>query len=238
MSHLIKTQLTVPLRHWCTENGFGFPPGAPGALGGSALFLPVDRHTVNSNPQPATIASGFTLLELLVVLIIIGIVSSFAMLSIGLLGRNQPLDKDAQRLLALMRMASEESVMKTEELGLAVSNDGYHFVRYDYDQNTWQPLEDDLFRERRLPDNVTLDLVLEGRSISLGDPSMTDSNTKSALHDDTEKQSTPPQIMFLSSGEVSSFALTLSAHPGNAQRIIKSLGDGNLTLGDGQEAAQ
>jgi general secretion pathway protein H len=188
---------------------------------------------VNRNPHTITAAAGFTLLELLVVLVIIGIVSSFAVLSTGLTGRNKPLDKESQRLLALMQMASEESVQKTEELGLTVGNDGYHFLRYDYDQNTWQPLEDDLYRERSLPDDLTLNLILEGRPIVLEDPSQTDSSME--LDKDTKSKTTPPQILFLSSGEVSSFSLTLHEHPGSAERVIKSVGDGSFTVGDGTE---
>ncbi len=194
---------------------------------------------MNRNPPTATTAAGFTLLELLVVLVIIGIVSSFAVLSIGLTGRDKSLDKESQRLLALMQMASEESVQKTEELGLAIGSDGYHFLRYDYDQNVWQSLEDDLFRERSLPDDVTLDLVLEGRPIVLDDPSMSDGKDQSTadLQDNKDKPK-PPQILFLSSGEVSQFTLTLREHPGTAQRVIKSVGDGSLTLSGGKEPAK
>ena len=179
--------------------------------------------------------AGFTLLELLVVLVIIGIVSSFAVLSTGLTDHDKPLGKEAQRLLALMQMASEESVLKTEELGLTVGNDGYHFMRYQ--QNAWQPLKDDLFRERRLPDNLTLNLVLEGRPIVLDAPSQTDSKSKTDTKDAKNKPK-PPQILFLSSGEVSPFAITLSEHPGTAQSVIKSLGNGSFTLGDGKEPAK
>ncbi len=186
-------------------------------------------------PQ-TTRASGFTLLELLVVLVIIGIVSSFAVLSTGLTGRNRPLDKEAQRMLALMKMAGEESVQKTEELGLTLDSDGYHFQDYDYDQNAWQSLQDDLFRERHLPDGVTLELVLEGRPIVLASPSQTDSTDKPSA--DSQDQPKPPQILFLSSGEVTQFTLTLSEHPGTAQRVIKSVGDGSFTLSGATEPAR
>ena len=181
--------------------------------------------------------AGFTLLELLVVLVIIGIVSSFAVLSTGLTNHDKPLGKESQRLLALMHMASEESVLKTEELGLTVGNDGYHFMRYR--QNAWQPLEDDLFRERSLPDNLTLNLVLEGRPIVLDAPSQTDSKaTAKSDMKDAKNKPKPPQILFLSSGEVSPFTITLSEHPGTAQSVIKSVGDGSFTLGDGKEPAK
>ena len=112
--------------------------------------------------------TGFTLLELLIVLVVIGIMSSFAVLSVGTADRDKPLAKETQRLLALMRMASEESVQRTEQLGLRIDNDSYRFLIYD--QNTWQSLEDDLFRERSLPDNIIMTLVLEGRPIVLEEP--------------------------------------------------------------------
>lgn len=203
-----------------------------------------DQHTVNRHP-PIAAASGFTLLELLVVIVIIGIVSSFALLSTGLVSHDQPINKESQRLLALLQMASEESVLKSEELGLMVSTDGYHFVRYD--QNAWQPMDDDLFRERSLPDHLTLNLVLEGRPIVLDDPAAdSDTKAKSDTEDSKDSKDTkdakdkpnPPQIVFLSSGEVSPFALTLSERPGTTESVIKSVGDGSFTVSDGTESAK
>lgn len=186
-----------------------------------------------SGQRPAH-PTGFTLLELLIVLVVIGIMSSFAVLSVGTADRDKPLAKETQRLLALMRMASEESVQRTEQLGLFIDNDSYRFLRYD--QNAWQPLDDDLFRERSLPENLIMTLVLEGRPIVLEDPMALTDDAKKDEKDKKEKIK-PPQIIFLSSGEISPFTLTLSEQPGDALKAIKSVGDGTFTI-DGDADAK
>ena len=167
---------------------------------------------------------GFTLLELLVVLLIIGIVSSFAVLSTNLAGRDQSLDEESQRLLALLRLAGQEAVLQTEELAVQFDSNRYRFLRYE--QNEWKPLEDDLFRERTLPDTLHVDLQLEGRPIVLDAPD------KDPDKSDMDKKDQPltPQIVLLSSGEVSPFVLTLSKRSGDEQRVIKSVGDGSFEL--------
>ena len=178
--------------------------------------------------------TGFTLLELLIVLVVIGIMSSFAVLSVGTADRDKPLAKETQRLLALMRMASEESVQRTEQLGLRIDNDSYRFLIYD--QNTWQSLEDDLFRERSLPDNIIMTLVLEGRPIVLEEPLELTLDSKKDEKDKKDKIK-PPQIIFLSSGEISPFTLTLSEQHSDVLKAIKSVGDGSFTM-DGDADAK
>ena len=170
---------------------------------------------------------GFTLLELLVVLVVIGILSSFAMLSTGLADRNKPLGKEAQRMLALLRMASEESVQRGAELGLRIDGNGYRFLRFDRD--AWKPLADDLFRERDLPAAISVKLELEGRPIILDDPNASDATTATTATSKKDTKTKPPQIVFLSSGEVSPFVLTLSEHDAPPQ-YIKSGGAGDFTL--------
>lgn len=167
---------------------------------------------------------GFTLLELLIVLVVIGIISSFAVLSTGLADRDKPLGKETQRLLALLRMASEESVQHGDELGMRIDGSGYRFMRYDRD--AWKPLDDDLFRERELPPEISVKLELEGRPIVLDNPDAGDASETTKKDD---KKPLAPQIVFLSSGEVSPFVLTLGEHDA-PPLYIKSDGNGDFSL--------
>ena len=53
---------------------------------------------------------GFTLMELLVVLVIIGVVTGGALLSFGLLGQDRRLTEEADRLAALLELAEGNNI--------------------------------------------------------------------------------------------------------------------------------
>jgi general secretion pathway protein H len=138
---------------------------------------------------------GFTLLELMVVLVIIGIILTFAVLSIGDGGRQDQLEQEARRLQALCSLASEEAVLRSRELGVVLQRHGYAFV--DYDGEVWQPLSgDSLFREHTLPESMELKLIIDGLPVEL-------------TEQPREKEPTP-QLLFFSSGERQPFELTVA----------------------------
>jgi len=90
---------------------------------------------------------GFTLLELLVVLVIIGItlgaVSFNAMPS-----ERQVLQNDAQKIALLLQSARDEAIVRNRLVAFEADAQVYHFLLYE--NNVWQPLlGDDLLRERR-----------------------------------------------------------------------------------------
>jgi general secretion pathway protein H len=142
---------------------------------------------------------GFTLLELLVVLVMIGIILSFAMLSIGDGGRGAQLEQEARRTHALFSLAGEEAVLRSLELGVIVQRQGYTFVSYDGE--AWLPLSgDSLLREQVLPDSMELVLHIDGLPVEL--------DIQAGVGE--EEEGPTPQLLFFSSGERQPFELSLT----------------------------
>ncbi len=149
---------------------------------------------------------GFTLIEILVVLVIISIITAVAVLSLGSLGGNPAAKQTAEQLADLTGLVSQQAVMRGQQYGLLVAPHSYTFLLYD-GQN-WAPVQDDdLLRARQVDSSVTLTLQLEGTPIVLP----TDDQQTSDSDLDTGKQGLKPQIMLLSSGEITQFRITVSA---------------------------
>ncbi len=153
--------------------------------------------------------AGFTLLELLAVILIIGIIVSFASLSIGQ-NTSRVVQDEAERLHGLIRLAGEEAVLQGRELALEFDHDRYRFL--ELSKADWQLVEEDnMLRERPLPEAIELELWLEGIETSFED--------KESL----------PRIFILSSGELTPFVLTLKTDEGE-EYSLQGLINGKLVL--------
>ena len=162
-------------------------------------------HRRNINRLHA-VSHGFTLLELLVVLLIIGITLGFASLSIGDRGREQAVEQEAQRLVGRLTLAAQESVLQGKEMALEISDDSYRFVVLDEDE--WRALdEDEILRVRSLPAALRLKLKIEGESVDLEQKK------------DADKPEDVPRIYLFSSGEMTPFELTLLDEYGSNYRV-------------------
>ncbi len=91
---------------------------------------------------------GFTLIEILVVVLIIGIVSAGVMLSLGTSGADRGLDNENERLLALMQYAREKAEQESREFGVRWHDKGYQFMVFDTRTGKWGEPEDDSLRNR------------------------------------------------------------------------------------------
>lgn len=142
---------------------------------------------------------GFTLLELLIVVTIIGLLAGVAVLSVGVLGADRDMERELQRLSSLTELVREEGLMQGRDYGLMLSRSGYRFYLFDYSQQAWLlPADDRLLRPRTLPEGLELSLDMEGREIVLRPDA------------GIEFEETPqPQIVLMSSGEVTPFRITL-----------------------------
>ena len=167
---------------------------------------------------------GFTLLELLVVLVVIGVMVSMAVLSFGVLGRDRQAEDESRRFWTVLKQAREESELQVEDLGIFVSTGAYEYLRFDPRKNEWQPIEgDELFAQRELPEGLRFRLRLESREVVL----------KPALPqrgDKDENQKNPPHVMVLSSGDVSPFELEIEREGQPALWRVTALADNDLRV--------
>lgn len=83
--------------------------------------------------------SGFTLLELLVVLVIMGIMLGAVSLN-AVQSVHQRLQTDAQRVSLLLQLAREEAIVRNRQTAFEVLEQGYQFLVLN--DNKWEKITD------------------------------------------------------------------------------------------------
>lgn len=102
---------------------------------------------------------GFTLVELLIVMVLIGVMGGMAVLAMGQMGSSRRAEFEARRLARLLELAEQETSIRGEVVGLELSAGGYRFLQLHGE--VWQTLDDALFQARRLAP-LSLRLMLDG----------------------------------------------------------------------------
>ncbi len=84
---------------------------------------------------------GFTLIEMLAVLAIIGVTAGATVLGIGAATRGPSVEAEAQRLAARLQSVADEAMVSDRPLAFTWDDRGYCFVSWD--GHDWQPGRDE-----------------------------------------------------------------------------------------------
>ena len=170
---------------------------------------------------------GFTLLEVMLVVVIIAVLTGLATLALG--GNQQRrLQHEAERLQQVLQLLRDEAEQQQLELGIRFTPNGYQVLRLDQVSLTWQSMQEKPFSAHEFALPLAIHLQLEGNSLT----PQADDGSEQWLSAGQARRSAPvPQLLFLSSGESSAFELSLGiADNQNPPLWLQSDGFGPITL--------
>lgn len=147
---------------------------------------------------------GFTLIEILVVIVIIGVTISFAMLSFGDFGASRKAQVSAEQFISYLKLIQHQAILTDSTLGIRLDKEGYQSLRYDQSLG-WQNLSGaTIFQKQLYPTGI----IVTARPSSMKVPAITVN----------------------SSGEISDFHLDFGtlANPSVAVVILKPNGQPGL----------
>ena len=145
---------------------------------------------------------GFSLVEILVVLLVIGI--SLSMASLSNYGAEQPLAESLERLMKEANFAAQDSVLSGEAIGLMVRpvGNGWRYYWRRFRDDRWVD-EEGALSGRRLDESIQLSLYVEGLPVSI-DQNAVDQETidqKTITQGTIDKKNQAPLLVYFPSGD-------------------------------------
>lgn len=151
------------------------------------------------SPSRFNQAPGFTLVEILVVLIIVSVMSGIVVTSLPSSFQNSDFDEESLRLKTVIELIREESLTRASEYGLKTDKDNYSFFVYNEIEQNWTQLNTKPYAEHKLGYGILLKTTIEDNELILTDEEDEESSVPNA-----------PRILLLSSGEMTPFEITIA----------------------------
>jgi len=179
---------------------------------------------------PPRYALGFTLIEILVVLVIIAVTIAFALMNVGVTGRDSAIDDESRRIEGLMGLLQERAALEGHDFGLLVEPAAYQFVVYRPRRQRWENLDEEReFRRRELPKGLSFELQMDSRTIVIKD-------RNEQMSGDAPQVS--PQIVIAASGENTPFKLSVLRAGTSNRASVNADAFGKLTLESSNKVAK
>ena len=102
---------------------------------------------------------GFTLIEILVVVLIIGITLGFAMLAFGDFGGSRRIQVAAEQFVSYVKLVQQQAILESSTLGIKLNGNSYQALRFQAKAN-WQPLSHHkIFHVQHFPEQAVTHLI-------------------------------------------------------------------------------
>lgn len=149
---------------------------------------------------------GFTLIEIMIVIVIIGITVGFALIAFGDFGESKRVLFAAEQLLNTLRLAQQQAILETSTLGLRLDNSSYQILQLQ-DNSAWRPLANKgIFKVNYFPKTTFITWRINNHPAAGA-----------------------PSIIINSSGDMTPFTLNFGINKENVA-LLTGTRNGNLTL--------
>ncbi|MEI6893525.1 MAG: type II secretion system minor pseudopilin GspH [Colwellia sp.] len=158
-------------------------------------------------------SSGFTLIEVMIVVVLIGLMASLVQFNYAGNENEDKLRHESAKFAAIFEVAAEYGMLNNIELGLMVNKESYRFVGYD--GTRWTEIPDqDWQADVTLPKEVELTIELD--DLPIEEPLLFDTDTFTEkdeedftlLSDEDQEEKIIPQVYILSGGDITPFSVT------------------------------
>ena len=157
-----------------------------------------------SSPKPTE--RGFTLIEILVVVVSLGLLATVAVSGLGGSSQRRELDQRVRELFLVFQVAGERAILDNGEIGVQIADNRVRYLRYIPAEQNWDVYDQKPFRSEEWDQAFFLELETE-----------TDPPRMRTSESNAER----PDLVFFSSGETTPFRISigLTEDPDRRYRI-------------------
>lgn len=148
---------------------------------------------------------GFTLIEIMVVIVIIGITVGFALIAFGDFGESKRILFSAEQLASTLRLSQQQAILETSTLGVRIDNTSYQILKLQ-DNAQWQPIANTgIFKITYFPKNTFI-----------------------TLNTENHPKAGTPAIIISASGDLTPFTLSFGSTKEHQLAVLIGSRNGNL----------
>lgn len=183
------------------------------------------------------LAGGFSLLEILVVVALIG--SLAAMIAPSLIRDNSARDREeaAESIARLLTLASDYAMFRGQLMAVRLTSDTLEPLLFDIEEYKFEAPQEAAFAPLELGDGLLLEWTLDEQT-DAAEPALAsaiETLQKSEITEFGEQQDAPPQIYLFPSGETTPVTLRLIHDELSGESLVRLDTIGRATLPDLEE---